>query len=482
MIGVLIATEWEAKPLLTRLDAVRISDSDVPTYRATLDSITLRIAISGMGMDAAADACRELIDTHRVKAIVNLGICGGLSDDLSIGAIMTAHEVRNLDIPDERNNATSPWPGLKVARLGSVAKPVFDDSRRQELATECELVDMEGAAVARACAERNTPCFLLKGVTDGAGDGGRHDLHRHLTPVADALAERFCQDAEGMFNKESSGAEKLLSFTRVEHTIFSIPLLFAGAWLGADGGMPSISTLALIILAGTGARTFGMAMNRILDRDIDARNPRTAGRELPGGRLSLAGAYAVAATGVALYLGGCAALGRLCFLLSPVPLIPLALYALLKRFTPLCHFGIGICLGAAPLGAYVATAGILPDDPKIFLLAGFALLWISGFDIIYALQDMESDRTNGVRSIPAALGSWGAQGVAALCHIAASAVLIALWMHMGRGVVAGLCVIVALGAFAAAYHPRVPLPMRFFPISAIAGIAGALAVILGGLV
>ena len=123
---------------------------------------------------------------------------------------------------------------------------------------------------------------------------------------------------------------------KIEHTVFSLPLLFSGAWLGAGRAWPGWSVLLLIALAGVGARCLGMAANRILDRDLDAKNQRTANRELPSGRISLLGAWAIAAAGLGVYLIACWAISPLCLMLSPVPAVPLIAYSLLKRFTNLC--------------------------------------------------------------------------------------------------------------------------------------------------
>ena len=269
--------------------------------------------------------------------------------------------------------------------------------------------------------------------------------------------------------------KKLHSFTKIEHTLFSLPLLFAGAWLGAGGQCPTFGKLLLIALVGLGARTFGMAVNRIFDRKIDAQNPRTKNRELAAGTLSLAQGWGVAVAGLLIYFGACFFLGDLVFKLSLLPLIPLSIYSLLKRFTPLCHYGIGVCLAAAPLGAFVAVANSLAFTPEVLGLALFTFCWISGFDIIYALMDIDFDRKNGVRSIPAALGEKGAQGVAALTHLIAIFALI----FLVDGWVSGVAGVVSVVAFGAAYLPFIPVHVRFFPISAIAGIAGALVVLLG---
>ena len=268
--------------------------------------------------------------------------------------------------------------------------------------------------------------------------------------------------------------QKVMRFTKVEHTVFSLPYLFAGAWLGAGGRLPSMKTVLLLVMAGIGARVLGMAMNRILDRHIDAKNPRTKDRELPAGSLSLRAASLTALGGFLVYEAACVMLGELIVYLSPIPALVLIGYSLLKRFTPLCHFGIGLTLGLAPLGAYVATTLSTEVTADILLLSGFAFFWISGFDIIYALLDEEFDRQNRVRSIPSALGGKGAQIVAAVSHLAAFSALVGLSVLAGDGPLIYLALTVSAGAFIAAHLPFIPIPVRFFPISAVAGIAGAL--------
>ncbi len=255
--------------------------------------------------------------------------------------------------------------------------------------------------------------------------------------------------------------------------MFSLPLIFAGAWLGAGRAWPAWEKVGLLVLAGVGARMLGMAMNRILDRRIDAKNPRTRERELPSGALSLRFAVGVALLGFTAYEVACLLLGPLVLMLSPVPAVVLVGYSLLKRFTPLCHYGIGLVLGLAPLGAYIAVRGTLDAGSDILWLSVFAFLWISGFDIIYSLLDIEFDRANGVRSVPAALGSRGAQWVAGLTHAGALAALFGVMAANGRHAMAMVAAGVAGAAFISAYLPFIPIPKRFFPISAIAGVAGA---------
>jgi 4-hydroxybenzoate polyprenyltransferase len=266
---------------------------------------------------------------------------------------------------------------------------------------------------------------------------------------------------------------KFCRFTKIEHSVFSLPLIFAGAWLGAGRAWPGAEKLLLLALAGVGARMLGMSMNRILDRHIDAQNPRTRNRELPSGELSLRFALGVAGLGFTAYELACFLLGPLVLLLSPLPALVLVGYSLLKRFTPLCHYGIGLVLGLAPLGAYVAVKESLDVGADALWLSAFALLWMSGFDIIYALLDLSFDRASGVRSVPAALGSRGAQVVAGLTHAAATAALLGIVAAHGSAPLALIPAGIAGAAFASAYLPFIPLPARFFPLSAIAGVAGA---------
>jgi len=272
---------------------------------------------------------------------------------------------------------------------------------------------------------------------------------------------------------------KLARFIKLEHSIFSLPLVLAGAALGTGGLFPNFHTLLWIVTAAAGARVFGMSMNRILDRRMDAANPRTSGRELPSGRMTLQAAWSVALGGLALYLVSCFLLGPVVAALSPVPLVALSGYSLLKRFTPLCHFGIGLVLALAPLGAYVAASGGFAFGADILLLGAFTFCWMSGFDIIYGMQDIESDRSTGVHSIPAALGGKPAAIVAVAVHAVAFVAIVLLFVSGGGRPLAGLSLVVAASAFVYAHLPNVPLHRRFFPVSSIAGIAGALVPLLG---
>jgi 4-hydroxybenzoate polyprenyltransferase len=493
MIAFLLATRDEAAPLLETLQAEKLADSPFETHRfaARLRRPAGIVLITGMGPIAAAAAARHVLAVHKVSHLVNAGICGALDEGRGPGGVYRITTALDGDTLSDRpatpvdsldiGAGGTGWKELPVARLASVREPVFGGERRRRLADAADLVDMEGYAIAAVAAAQRMPCTLIKGVSDLATDQGREELRRNLRQVSKAVADCLLSGLDQGACESGGLLRRLADFVKVEHTVFSLPLLFAGAWIGAGGRMPAARVLLLVALAGLGARTLGMAMNRILDRRLDLLNPRTAGRELPSGRMTPAQAWSVAVLGLLVYEIACALLGPVCLRLSPIPAVVLIGYSLLKRFTSLCHFGIGLSLAFGPLGAYVAVTGRAVADPAILMLTAFTFLWISGFDIIYALQDMEADRRNGVHSLPAALGSRGAQGVAALIHALAVVCAVALWRLTGGGLCAGLSLAVALGAFLAAYHPRLPLPIRFFPVSAIAGMAGALIPLLGGL-
>lgn len=480
MIAVVFATIQEAQLLLNSLPADRIADEVLHAYR-TMDGSGL-IVICGMGRENASNTMRVLLDRYPVNEVINAGAAGALANapTRSLHRITEACDGDAVDAAHPIALPVNRFAGIPGAALATVSEPVFDSGRRARLGSRAALVDMEGFAVASACRDRNIPCSLLKGVTDNADSGGRSHLQKNLSAVCELLADAIAKEL-GWPRRKTGALALFTRFVRIEHTVFSIPLILAGAWLGAGHAMPSMRGILLLTLVGTGARTMGMALNRIFDRDLDAVNPRTRGRDLPSGRLGLAGAYAIAAAGLAMYVGGCAALGPMCLYLAPVPAIPLLAYSLLKRFTNLCHFGIGLCLALGPAGAYVATSGELPLSRDIVLLSLFTFTWISAFDIIYALQDIESDRAHGVHSLPAGIGAERAQVVAALIHLLSASCAAALWVTLGAHILSAVAMLVTVGALAAAYWKRLPLTVRFFPVSAVAGIGGAMVVLLGGM-
>jgi 4-hydroxybenzoate polyprenyltransferase len=217
-----------------------------------------------------------------------------------------------------------------------------------------------------------------------------------------------------------SPAERLrtyASFVRFEHTLFSLPLLLAGVF-SAPGAALTPRRWVLIAVAAVAARTAALAINRLLDRHIDALNPRTQGRELPAGRMSLAEALGLLAVSLAAYGVACAALGPWFLRVAPVPLATFVVYPLLKRFTAFCHFGVGAALALAPLAGYAAAHPGLESPGVALWLAAFALLWVSGFDIIYATLDEAFDRAHGVHSMVAWLGRVRALRLSWVLHLA----------------------------------------------------------------
>ncbi len=201
---------------------------------------------------------------------------------------------------------------------------------------------------------------------------------------------------------------------KFEHTLFALPFALAAAAIAARGHGLSIARVAGIVVAMAGARTAAMGFNRIVDRHIDARNPRTAGRELPTGAISLRAAWALTIAASVVFLAAAAALGPLCLALAPVALAILLGYSLTKRFTALCHLFLGLAIAGGPAGAWIAVRGDFGWAPGLLMLA--VGCWIAGFDILYALADRDFDRAAGLHSIPARLGVTGALVVSALLH------------------------------------------------------------------
>jgi 4-hydroxybenzoate polyprenyltransferase len=221
-----------------------------------------------------------------------------------------------------------------------------------------------------------------------------------------------------------------MEMIKFSHTIFALPFALSGALL-AIRGLPSGRQLLLIVLAMVGARTAAMAMNRLIDAEIDAKNPRTASRAIPAGLLSKGAVLAAIILSVALLLWSAAMLNPLCLKLSPIALFFLVLYSYCKRFTALAHIVLGICLAAAPIGAWVALKGTI-ELPAI-VLGLIVLFWVSGFDILYALQDLEYDRQAGLHSIPVALGVNGSLWLARLFHLVTVGLLLWLIVLLGLG-------------------------------------------------
>ena len=229
---------------------------------------------------------------------------------------------------------------------------------------------------------------------------------------------------------------------KIEHTVFALPFAYVGAFL-AVAGTPSAHDLVWITLAMVGARSLAMALNRLIDAGVDARNPRTATRELPSGQLSVPHVLLFCAGSLALFLAAVWQLAPLTHALWPIPVAAFVVYPYLKRFTWLCHFWLGAVDGLAPVGAWVAITNHLPWEA--WLLGAAVAFWVAGFDCFYALFDVDVDRAQGLHSIASRFGVRGAFAGARVSHAATVACLVAA----GLGLPVGPLYWIGVGAVAA---------------------------------
>jgi len=230
---------------------------------------------------------------------------------------------------------------------------------------------------------------------------------------------------------------------KIEHTLFALPFAFLGAVLAANG-LPSLRQVFWIVVAMVGARSTAMAFNRIADRTYDARNPRTAIRALPAGLLSVGFVWAFTLISAAIFLVAAAMLNHLTLLLAPIALGSVLLYSYTKRWTFLSHIVLGWCLSIAPTGAWIAVRGEI-NSPVPLLLSLVVLLWTAGFDVLYACQDFEFDRREGLQSIPAKVGIGRALWIARGLHAGAFAALVTLYVVTRLGPLALVGVVATAG-------------------------------------
>ena len=221
----------------------------------------------------------------------------------------------------------------------------------------------------------------------------------------------------------------LLEMIKFEHTVFAMPFALMGAFL-AKRGVPDAATFGWIVLAMVGARTCAMGFNRIVDREIDRRNPRTAGRALPVATVQLWEAWLMVVLAGILFFYACYNLNRLTLILSPIALSLALFYSLTKRFTWLCHVVLGLALAFSPLGGWVAVSGTLVDFP--FVLSAGVLFWAAGFDTVYACLDADFDSDAGLFSLPSRFGRKNAFKTAVAFHV------IAFILFVITGMVSGL--------------------------------------------
>jgi 4-hydroxybenzoate polyprenyltransferase len=224
---------------------------------------------------------------------------------------------------------------------------------------------------------------------------------------------------------------RLASLVRIEHTVFALPFAYVGAFL-AVAEWPGLADLLWVTLAMTGARTLAMALNRLVDADLDARNPRTAARELPSGTLSRTQVVALSTVALGVFLVAVFQLDPVVRLLWPIPVVLFFVYPYLKRFTWLCHLWLGACLGLAPVGAWLAVSGSAPWEA--WALAAAVAAWVAGFDVFYSLFDLEHDRREGLHSWAVRFGERGAFRGARGLHVATVVLLAVAGLGLGVGV------------------------------------------------
>jgi 4-hydroxybenzoate polyprenyltransferase len=243
-----------------------------------------------------------------------------------------------------------------------------------------------------------------------------------------------------------------LAMIKFEHTLFALPFAFLGAVLAADG-LPGVWQILWITAAMFGARSAAMTFNRIIDRKFDAENPRTAGRELPSGKLSVSFAWAFFIASVVLFEIAAYSLNWLTFALSPVALLSVLGYSYAKRFTSLAHLILGWSLAISPTAAWIAVRGALDSEVPL-LLSLLVMMWTAGFDVLYACQDYEFDKKAGLRSIPARFGIKNSLWIARFFHLQAFIVLLLLYFVTELGWLA-LAGVFAVGALMIYQHTLV---------------------------
>ncbi|MEH6306093.1 UbiA-like polyprenyltransferase [Olivibacter sp. CPCC 100613] len=226
--------------------------------------------------------------------------------------------------------------------------------------------------------------------------------------------------------------KKYLSLVLFAHSIFAMPFAFIGFFLAVHTTNHTFNWLLLLLMliCMVSARNAAMAFNRYLDRDIDALNPRTAMRDIPAGRISAKSALTFTIINCVIFIAATYFINPICFYLSPVALFVVLFYSYTKRITPLCHLVLGLGLGLAPLGAYLVVTGSFNIVPVLYAFS--VLFWVSGFDIIYALQDEEFDKRHHLNSIPAYFGKKGALRISEILHILSACCIIipVFYMHL----------------------------------------------------
>lgn len=240
------------------------------------------------------------------------------------------------------------------------------------------------------------------------------------------------------------------NLVKLPHTVFALPFALVGATLASYRFAVRPLDLLWILVAFTAARFAAMGFNRVVDRAVDARNPRTRMREIPAGRLTVRQAAVAVGIASGVFLVAAGMLNTLCLLLAPFALAWVFLYSYAKRFTRWAHLVLGFALAIAPVGAYLAIAGRWSEPGVLLALTGAVLCWVAGFDVLYSLQDEEFDRAEGLQSVPAAFGTRRAIGISRALHLLSAALFATVGVllpELGAIYFAGVAMIAAMLAY-----------------------------------
>ena len=282
--------------------------------------------------------------------------------------------------------------------------------------------------------------------------------------------------ASAALPQQPGRARAFLRLVMIEHSVFALPFAYIAALTAMyelDGNI-HWGRLLLVTVCMVGLRTFAMAVNRIIDREIDARNPRTAQRELVTGAVSVKHAWTGALIAVAVFLGSAALLNPLCLALAPIAVVPMVVYPYGKRFTNFPQAILGLAQAMGPIGGWLAITGEWSWDAVVLGLA--VGVWIGGFDLIYACQDVETDRETGVMSVPARFGIPAAIKGARVCHAVTTALLVWYALATGAGAFFWLGLLIVAGAFVYEHsivkpHDLSRLNRAFFSTNGFIGIS-----------
>jgi 4-hydroxybenzoate polyprenyltransferase len=289
-------------------------------------------------------------------------------------------------------------------------------------------------------------------------------------------AESATPDLFGPQPRPDGKVRAFLRLVMIEHSVFALPFAYIAALTAMfrESGSVHWVELLLVTVAMVGLRTFAMACNRIIDREIDARNPRTAGRELVTGAVSVRSAWTGALIAVVVFLGAAALLNPLCLALAPIAVVPMVVYPYGKRFTNFPHAILGVAQAMGPIGAWLAVTGAWSWDAVILGLA--VGVWIGGFDLIFGCQDVAADRAEGVRSVPARFGIPAALYGARVCHAVTTGLLAWYGVATHAGAFYWFGLVIVAGAFLYEHsivkpHDLSRLNRAFFQVNGFIGIA-----------